>query len=75
MILGCAISEEFNKILHSSRGEGVGIVKVGETFNEDGEKMINCVRNTYIGKYILNMDTTNSMKLGMVANSWLRIYY
>ena len=23
-------------------GEGVGIVKVGETFNEDVEKMINC---------------------------------
>ena len=42
MILGCAISEEFNKILHSSRGEGVGIVKEDETFNEDGEKMINC---------------------------------
>ena len=38
MSLGCTISEELDKILHSSRGEGVGIVKVGETFNEDGEK-------------------------------------
>ena len=26
----------------SHLGEGVGIVKVGETFNEDVEKMINC---------------------------------
>ena len=42
MNLGCTIVEELNKILHSSRGEEVGIVKEDETFNEDGEKMINC---------------------------------
>jgi len=42
MSLGCTIVEELNKILYSSRGEGVGIVKEDETFNEDGEKMINC---------------------------------
>ena len=60
MSLGCAISGEFNKILHSSKGEGVGIVKVGETFNEDGEKMINCFRNYMyweVNEYILNIDT------------------
>ena len=37
MNLGCTIVEELNKILHSSRGEEVGIVKEDKTFNGDGE--------------------------------------